>query len=41
MCDLSSNIKKHMIDAFGEKQDRLQSANSANWKLAPFRAGET
>ena len=23
MCDLSSNIKKHMIDAFGEKRHRL------------------
>ena len=27
MCDLSSNIKKHMIDAFGEKRHRLQLKN--------------
>ena len=25
MCDLSSNIKKHMIDAFGEKRHRQLS----------------
>ena len=33
MCVLSSNIKKHMIDAFGEKRHRLLLRNSANQQL--------
>lgn len=38
MCDLSSNIKKHMIDAFGEKRHRLQlKIRRINPKLSPVK----